>query len=36
MMVIPIVMVFLSLTLKYKANRRANIIVAVFFFVFHD
>jgi len=35
LMVIPIVMVFLSLTLKYKANRRANIIVAVFFFVFN-
>ncbi len=30
--VIPIVMVFLSLTLKYKANRRANIIVAIIFF----
>ena len=31
-MTIPIVMVFLSLTLKYKANRWANIIVAIFFF----
>jgi hypothetical protein len=35
LMVIPIVMVILSLTLKYKANRRANIIVAVFFFAFN-
>ena len=33
LMVIPAVMVFLSLTLKYKANRVANIILAVFFFV---
>jgi len=32
LMVIPIVMVFLSLTLKYKANRWANIAVATFFF----
>ena len=31
LMVIPIVMVFLSLTLKYKANRWANIIVAIIF-----
>ena len=30
-MVIPIVMVFLSLALPYKANRWANIILAVFF-----
>jgi len=30
--VIPILMVFLSLTLKYKANRWANIIVAILFF----
>ncbi len=31
-MVIPIVMVFLSLTLKYPVNRWANIIVAIVFF----
>jgi len=31
LMEIPIVMVFLSLTLKHKANRWANIIVACFF-----
>jgi len=35
LMVIPIVMVFLSLTLKYKLNRWANIIFASFFFVFN-
>ena len=35
LMVIPIIMVFLSLTLKYPANRWANIIVAIFFFVFN-
>jgi len=35
LMVIPILMVFLSLTLKYPVNRWANIIVAVFFFVFN-
>ena len=29
-MVIPIVMVFLSLTLSYPVNRWANIIVAIF------
>jgi len=34
-MVIPILMVFLSLTLKQKADRWANIIVAVFFFLFN-
>jgi hypothetical protein len=34
-MVIPIVMVFLSLTLKYPVNRWANIIVAILFFVFN-
>jgi len=33
LMVIPIVMVFLSLTLKYPLNRWANIIVAIFFFI---
>jgi len=35
LMVIPIVMVFLSLTLKYPVNRWANIIVATLFFVFN-
>ena len=34
-MVIPILMVFLSLTLKYKVNRWANIGVAIFFFLFN-
>lgn len=33
-MVLPIIMVYLSLTLKYKANRWANIILAIFLFVF--
>lgn len=31
MMLIPIFMVFLSLELPYKANRWANIIIAIFF-----
>ncbi|MCG8514427.1 MAG: DUF6326 family protein [Halanaerobiales bacterium] len=35
LMVIPIVMVFLSLTLKFPVNRWANIIIAIFFFVFN-
>ena len=35
LMVIPIVMVVLSLTLQHPANRWANIIVAVFFFLFN-
>jgi hypothetical protein len=35
LMVIPVVMVFLSLTLKYPVNRWANIIVPIFFFVFN-
>ena len=35
LLVIPIVMVLLSLTLPYKANRWANIILAVFFFAFN-
>jgi len=35
LMVIPIMMVFLSLTLKRAANRWANISVAVFFFLFN-
>ena len=34
-MVIPVVMVFLSLTLNYPVNRWANIIVAILFFVFN-
>ena len=34
LMVIPIVMVFLSLTLKNPVNRWANIIVAIIFIVF--
>jgi hypothetical protein len=32
-MTIPVVMLFLSLTLKYKANRWANIIVGISFLV---
>src|SRR5512147_1271926 len=35
LMVIPIVMVFLSMTLGYPANRWINIIAAIFFFVFN-
>ena len=35
LMVIPVVLVFLSLTLKYALNRWANIILAIFFFVFN-
>ena len=35
LMVIPVVMVFLSLTLNYKINRRVNIILAIFFFGFN-
>jgi ABC-type transport system involved in cytochrome c biogenesis permease component len=35
LMLIPIVMVLLSLTLPDKANRLANIIVAIFFFGFN-
>ncbi len=35
LMVIPIVMVFLSLTLDYQVNRWANIIAAIFFFGFN-
>jgi Family of unknown function (DUF6326) len=34
-MVIPVVMVFLSLTLNYPLNRWANIIVAIIFFGFN-
>ncbi|MHA2046682.1 MAG: DUF6326 family protein, partial [Candidatus Thorarchaeota archaeon] len=33
MMLVPIFMVFLSLELPYKANRWANIIIAIFFIV---
>lgn len=35
LMAIPIVMVFLSLTLNQPVNRWVNIIVAVFFFIFN-
>jgi hypothetical protein len=35
MMVIPVVMVFLSLTLSYPVNRWTNIILAIIFFVFN-
>jgi hypothetical protein len=35
LMVIPVVMVFLALTLNYPVNRWANIIVAALFFVFN-
>ncbi len=34
-MTIPVVMIILSLTLNYPVNRWANIIVAIFFFVFN-
>ena len=36
LMVIPVLMVFLSLTLPTKANRWANIIFAAFFFIFNS
>ena len=35
LMVIPVLMVFLSLTLPYKVGRWANIVLAIFFFVFN-
>jgi hypothetical protein len=35
LMVIPILMVFLSLTLNHPVNRWANIIIAIFFFGFN-
>lgn len=35
LMVIPVIMVFLSLTLSYPLNRWANIIVALLFFGFN-
>ena len=34
LMAVPIFMSFLSLTLKYKANRRANISIGIFFVAF--
>lgn len=34
-MVIPIIMVFLSLTLPYPVNRWANIVVAILLFLFN-
>ena len=35
LMVVPIVMVFLSLIIKYAANRWVNIILPIVFFVFN-
>ena len=35
LMVIPVVMVFLSLTLNHPVNRWTNIVVAVFFLIFN-
>ncbi len=35
LMVIPIVMIFMTLVLPYEINRWANIIIAVFFFLFN-
>jgi hypothetical protein len=35
LLVIPVIMVFLSLVLKYRANRWTNLVLAVFFFVFN-
>lgn len=35
LMVTPIVMIFLTLVLPYEINRWANIIIAVFFFLFN-
>jgi hypothetical protein len=35
LMVIPVIMVFLSLVLNHPVNRWANIVVAIFFFVFN-
>lgn len=34
-MTIPVIMIILSLTLKYPVNRWANIIVAILFFVYN-
>jgi hypothetical protein len=35
LMLIPILMIYITLTAKYKVNRYANIIVAVSFFIFN-
>jgi hypothetical protein len=35
LLVIPVLLVVLTMTLPYKANRWANIILAIFFFVFN-
>jgi hypothetical protein len=35
LMVIPVIMVFLSLTMKQPLNRWSNIIVAIFLFIFN-
>jgi hypothetical protein len=35
LLLIPIIMVFLSLVLKYRANRWTNLVLAAFFFVFN-
>ena len=35
LMLIPIIMVLASLTLPHQANRWANIVVAIFFFLFN-
>lgn len=35
LMVIPIIMVFLSLTVNYPVIRWANILLAIFFFIFN-
>lgn len=35
LMLIPIIMIVMSLTLPYSVNKWANIIVAIFFFVFN-
>jgi hypothetical protein len=35
LMLIPILMVFLTLTLSYPANRWVNIVAAAFFFIFN-
>jgi hypothetical protein len=35
LMVIPVLMVFLTMTLPFKANRWGNIAVAAFFFIFN-
>jgi len=35
LMLIPILMIYITLTAKYKVNRYANIIVSVSFFIFN-